>query len=48
MSPIALEQQKTERVRVGSIFQLHYISWQEQVTYRWDDNSVCLVLDQHT
>ena len=47
MSSIALEQQKTERVW-GSIFQLHCISWQEQVTFRWDDNGVCLVLDQHT
>ena len=24
------------------------IWWQEQVIFQWNDNDVCLVLDQHT
>ena len=24
------------------------VSWREQVTYKWDDNDVCWLLDQHT
>ena len=24
------------------------ILWQEQVTFQWDDDEVCIVLDQHT
>ena len=23
------------------------ISWQEQVNFQWDDDEVCIVLDQH-
>jgi hypothetical protein len=23
------------------------LSWQEQVSFQWDDDEVCLVLDQH-
>ena len=23
------------------------LSWQEQVTFQWDDDDVCFILDQH-
>ena len=30
-----------------AIFQLHCISWWEEVNFQWDDDEVRFVLDQH-
>ena len=30
-----------------SVFNISAISWREQVNSQWDDDEVCIVLDQH-